>query len=74
MMAKTTRTETTYRILSDDEGRAMFEEEARRLLGVSGDEFVRLYDSGFYDDKPELHEQVIEMVLLLPLYRHVPIP
>jgi hypothetical protein len=73
-MAKTTRTEPSYRILTEEEGRAMFDEESRRLLGIPGDEFVRLYDSGYYDDKPDLHEQVIELVLMLPLYRDVPVP
>jgi hypothetical protein len=72
-MAKTTRTEPSYRILTDEEGRLMFDEESRRLLHIPGDEFVRLYDSGYYDDKPDLHEQVIELVLMLPLYRDVPV-
>jgi hypothetical protein len=72
-MAKTTRTEPSYRILTDEEGRLMFDEESRRLFGIPGDEFVRLYDSGYYDDKPDLHEQVIELVLMLPLYRDVPV-
>ena len=66
------KSEPTYRILTEEEGRARFDETARRLLGISGDEFARRYDSGYYDDKPELHEQVIELYFMLPFFRRVP--
>jgi hypothetical protein len=36
--------------LSGDEARAYFEREIRRLLGMSGDEFLRRYDAGEYED------------------------
>ncbi len=58
------KTEPTFCILTEEEGRG--------LLRISGDEFARRYDSGYYDDKPELHEQVIELYFMLPLFRSVP--
>jgi hypothetical protein len=36
------------RFLNDDEARAAYDKEARRLLGISGDEFLRRYDAGEY--------------------------
>ena len=71
-MAKTKKVEPTYRILTEEEGRALFDEEAHRLLGISGEEFVRRYDAGDYDDKPDLHEEVIELYFMLPLVRRIP--
>lgn len=68
------KSEATYRILTEEEGRALFEQEARRLLGISGEEFVHHYDAGYYDDKPDVHEEVIELHLMLPFYRRVTVP
>ena len=36
--------------LTLEESRALFDELTRDLLGISGDEFVRRYDAGRYDD------------------------
>ncbi len=63
----------TFRILTDEEGRALFDEEAQRLLGISGEEFVRRYDAGYYDDNPDTPE-VIELHLMLPFFRRVAAP
>ena len=64
----------TYRILTEEEARVLFDETARRLLGISGEEFVRRYDAGYYDDKPDLHEEVIELHLMLPFSCRVTVP
>jgi hypothetical protein len=40
------RTERGIRWLSDEEARASFDAEARRVMGMSGDEFLRRYDAG----------------------------
>ncbi|MCA9860868.1 MAG: hypothetical protein KC438_14160 [Thermomicrobiales bacterium] len=42
--------------LSGEEARAYFEQEIQRLLGMSGDEFLRRYDAGEYEDMEETLE------------------
>ena len=37
-------------IMPPEEARAFFESEIQRLLGMSGDEFLRRYDAGEYLD------------------------
>ena len=39
--------------LTDDEARAIFDAEARRVMGMSGAEFLRRYDAGEFDDHPD---------------------
>ena len=51
----------------------MFDEEAQRLLGISGEEFVRRYDAGYYDDNFDTSE-VIELYFMLPMFRRVTVP
>lgn len=36
--------------LTPEEGRAFFEEEVQRLLGITGEEFLRRLDAGEYND------------------------
>lgn len=36
--------------LTPEEGRAFFEGEVQRLLGISGEEFLRRLDAGEYND------------------------
>jgi len=51
--------------LSRDEGRALLDRQARRCLNMSGDEFVRAWNAGEFDDDPDRPE-VMEVVMLLP--------
>ncbi len=51
--------------LSRDEGRALFDRQARYHLGISGDEFIRAWNAGEFDDDPDRPE-VMEVVMLLP--------
>ncbi len=53
--------------LSRDEGRALFDRQARYHLGISGDEFIRAWNAGEFDD-PDRPE-VMEVVMLLPFAR-----
>lgn len=46
-----------------EEGQEMFDKAARRLMNMSGDEFVRAWEAGEFDDQPERPE-VIRLVLL----------
>jgi hypothetical protein len=40
----------TLRELTRDEGRALLDRQARRELGISGEEFLRRYKAGEYAD------------------------
>jgi hypothetical protein len=44
------------RLLNDEEARQHFDRSARRLLGISGEEFLRRYDAGEYDRELEDRE------------------
>jgi len=54
--------------LSREEGRAILDRQARRCLGMSGDEFVRAWNAGEFDDDPDRPE-VMDVVMLIGLAR-----
>jgi hypothetical protein len=62
---------TTDRVHSADEGRALFEREAQRLLGIDGEEFLRRWDAGGYRDLPETPtvRNVMRVAFLIPFVR-----
>jgi hypothetical protein len=49
-----------------EEGRAIFDQEARFRLGMSGEEFLRRWNAGEYADDPD-RPDVMDLVMLLPL-------
>jgi hypothetical protein len=54
------------RELTAEEGRAAFDERARRLMGMSGPEFRRAWEAGELDANDD---RVLWLVMLLPLGR-----
>ena len=52
------------RNLSDDEARELFDQRARELLGMSGEEFKRRWDAGEIEE-PDRSE-VLQVWMLLP--------
>lgn len=54
--------------MSYEEGRAVLDEQARRYLGVDGDEFVRRWDAGEFADA-DSRPGVMRVAMLLPLVR-----
>lgn len=60
--------------LPPEEGRALFEREAQRLLGMSGEEFLRRWDAGEYRDQPETPElrNVMRVAFLISFARSQP--
>jgi hypothetical protein len=54
--------------LSEEEGRALFDEQARKYMGMSGDEFLRKWDAGEIED-PDRSE-VWTVVFLIPFVRN----
>jgi hypothetical protein len=60
----------TLREVSVAEGRRLFDEEARRALGMSGDEFLRAWDAGEIDpNEPGRHSAIVRVLMLLPFVR-----
>lgn len=50
------------------EGMALLDAEARRYLGMSGEEFLRAWHAGEIDpEEPERHSAVIRVMMLIPL-------
>lgn len=53
------------RYLDADEAREYFDRDARYLLGISGEEFLRRYDAGEYDK--ELDDRTLRGVMKLSM-------
>lgn len=52
-------------------GQKMLDRQARKLLGISGDEFLRRWDSGEYRaiaDDPD-HPEIRRLAMLIPFAR-----
>jgi hypothetical protein len=65
------RSDNGIRFLDDEESRQYFDRQARRLMNMSGDEFLRRYDAGKFEaelDGPR-HRQLAKLVMLLPFVR-----
>ena len=56
------------RILTPEEGRAQFDAAARRIMGISGDEFIRRWNAGEYDEIADdpAHSDIMYLALFLP--------
>ena len=63
--------ETQIRWLDDDEARAAFEAEARRLRGIGGEEFLRRWDAGQNRDVADDadHPEIMWLAMLIPFVR-----
>jgi hypothetical protein len=57
------------RYLDDDESHAYFDHEARRLMNMSGPEFIRRFDAGEFDMDGPQHRQLVQLVMMLPFGR-----
>lgn len=56
------------REMSVEEGRQMFDEIARKTVNMSGEEFIQAWESGQFDDQPEV-TSISRLVALIPLTR-----
>jgi hypothetical protein len=75
-MALPARTPTSEfpSVLPPAEARAMFDGEARRVAGLSGDEFIQKWEAGEFDeieDSPDGRE-ISYLVMLIPFGRQNP--
>ncbi len=57
--------------VTPEEGRALFDREAKRLFGISGEEFLRRWDAGEYREvfDVEDHYGVLMVATLIPWVR-----
>lgn len=55
------------RWLTKEEANALFDAEARQVMGMSGAEFLRRYDAGEFDDIPDDSEHLDFMSLVLSI-------
>lgn len=58
--------------LTAAEAREIFDQEARRLLGMSGDEFLRRYDAGEFDPNDPDHTSVVDLSMIASFGRANP--
>jgi hypothetical protein len=56
-------------LLSPEEARALFDENARRELGMSGDEFIAAWDRGDFNFDPDYSDAVGHLWMLMPMGR-----
>lgn len=64
-------TESAIQWLTDDEARRIFDEQARKLVGMSGTEFIRRWEAGEFDaiaDDPG-HPEIMQLVMLISFGR-----
>ena len=60
-------------VLDPELGIAMFDQEARRIVGISGEEFLARWDAGEFrdfEDTPEGRE-LTHLILLIPFGRRL---
>lgn len=65
-MASMTKTEPQVRVLTDEEGQALFEAQVQELLGLTAADFLRRWHAGEYDaiaDDPE-HWDILYLAML----------
>ena len=60
-------------VLDAELGIAMFDQEARRVVGISGDEFLARWDAGEFRDWEDTPEgrKLSFLILLIPFGRRV---
>lgn len=71
-MEQAQRINEDVRELSREEGRQLFDRQAQRYLGISGEEFLKKWDAGEYgdpDDRTKNPPGVMRLVMLLPFVR-----
>ena len=67
--------DATIEELSDEEARAYFDEQARRLLGISGEEFLDRYEAGEYWGETDFdrYHKINELIMIMPFGAEVAI-
>lgn len=72
MERETPQTNGHVQELTQEEGRELFDRQAPRYLNMSGDEVIRAWDAGEFDDPDDRSKngpEVMRVAMLLPLVR-----
>lgn len=72
MQERAETTENQLRELTDEEARELFGRAVRHHLGISGEEFMRRWDAGYYDDPDDRTKnppEVMELGMLMDFVR-----
>ena len=61
-------------IATEQEGRALFDYQARKELGISGEEFLGRWDAGEYRDLVDavMVRKIERLTMLIPFARRIP--
>jgi hypothetical protein len=62
-------TEISIELLDREEGFALLDQQARELLGMSAEEFVRAWDEGKLAEEAERRLEIMHLAMLLPFAR-----
>lgn len=68
---KQERDQSHIRWTSPEKGRALFDHQARALMGMSGDEFIRRWDAGEFRDIADAPgcRHILRLASLIPFGR-----
>jgi len=70
MAAKPADTNGKIRTLTRDQARRMFDRQARRLFHMSGQEFVKRFESGKFGDPDDPYRpELMDLVMQIPLIK-----
>ena len=66
--------ESPVRFATPEEGRELFEYQARKVMEMSGEEFIRRWEAGEYDEIADVegHRHIMGLAFLIPFARQEP--
>jgi hypothetical protein len=67
MARQATDTDIEIVELSPEEGKELLDSQARKYLGISGDEFIRRWETQDFEDPDDT--KIVRLSLLIPLAR-----
>ena len=71
MAAPPATAEHRIQFATAEQGRALFDFQARKHLGISGEEFLERWDRGEFRDEADMpgHRHIVYLAMLIPFAR-----